>query len=158
MQKKAKCDGPTDRRTDRPTDTVTYRSHARNKGCHLYGLIVFVAGNATYKSPCRSVGRSCHTLLFLLFWGFQGLESLYLSMPLPKLLLPLPKSLLPLPKSILPLPNRPRQSSRVQGLVHVSIYATIMSINQQAISQRKVLEKCAWWQMIGSSMQAIKHL
>ena len=30
--KKAKCDGPTDGRTDRPTaDTVTYRSRARDK-------------------------------------------------------------------------------------------------------------------------------
>ena len=29
--KKAKCDGPTDGRTDRPTDTVTYRSGARDK-------------------------------------------------------------------------------------------------------------------------------
>ena len=65
-----------------------------------YFSCVFFREHATYKSPCRSVGPSvhpsvCHTLLFLHFWAFKGLESLYLSMPLPK--------------SLLPLPNRPRQ-------------------------------------------------
>ena len=93
------------------------------------GLSSFCRGHATYKSPCRSVRPSvgpsvCHTLLFLHFWAFWGLESLFLSRPLPKSwlplsksLLPLPKSLLPLSKSLLPLPNARDRSSRVYGFV-----------------------------------------
>ena len=61
------------------------------------------------RSVGPSVRRSVTLCFFLHFWAFSGLESLYLSMPLPKSSQPLPKSLLPLPKSVLPLPNRPRQ-------------------------------------------------
>ena len=69
-------------------------------------------GHATYKSPCQSVGRSVgrsvgpsvrHTLLFLNFWAFYGLESMYLSMPCPN--------------HYCPCPTARDRSSRVYGLV-----------------------------------------
>ena len=56
-------------------------------------LPLFVAGNATYKSLCLSVGRLV-TLLILVC---------------KRPILPLLNSLLPLPYLLLPLPNRPRQ-------------------------------------------------
>ena len=40
--KKAKCDGPTDRPYDGPTDTVTYRSRAGDKKALIFvGTILF---------------------------------------------------------------------------------------------------------------------
>ena len=81
-------------------------------------LLSFVAGTATYKSLCWSVGWSiCWSVCWSVglshftsfaFLGILRVESLYLSMPLPKSLLTLPNSLLPLPNLLLPPPNRPR--------------------------------------------------
>ena len=66
---------------------------------------IFVAGNATYNIPCRSVRLSVGPLHFAFFALLLLSKAL---LPLPKALLPLPKALLPLPKALLPLANRPR--------------------------------------------------
>ena len=67
----------------------------------------FVAGNATYKSPCLSVGWSVTLLLLVCKWLLLLLPNSLLL--LPNSSLPLHKLLLPLPKSFLLLPNRLRQ-------------------------------------------------
>ena len=71
---------------------------------------LFVAGNASYKSLCLSVGQSVTLLL-------QARKRHLL--PLPKSLLPLPISLLPLPISLLPLPNHPRQGLCIRPCLNV---------------------------------------
>ena len=109
-----------------PEKNKLHEESSKNRHLSIQTTDFFVAGNATYNSPCRSVRPSVrpsvrHTLLFLHFWALLPLPKAILPLPkailplpkailpLPKAILPLPKATLPLPKAILPLPNRPRQ-------------------------------------------------
>ena len=95
----------------------------------------FCRGHATYKSPCRSVGRSVRPLVRLLdfaffaFFGhFKGWKVCIWACPCPNHNCPCPNHYCPCPNHYCPCPNQycpcpsvRDSSSRVYGLVWISI-------------------------------------